>query len=333
MLITNDLLTPHEVLEEERRYAALSGLGRDQFIVVPYGRIPALPRPPLAALNGTGKLPPNVRIQIAGDPVFWLDATTRRQQPGEDDRRYAVRLWLELVDRGLADPTTGLRPSVLAQVGIDIDDPLAATRVYDYMAGAIDADLCGLELGPNNMGLTEAMELAAYATNNYEQALALQHQELARDLAEQADAALGRLAVAEDSSRADMQRLGEAATVLHEAGQKGYHERALEHLKQKVVAALGEVTGGLAEIEADRLIVSYAHKPPEPAEDALADLEALKDRFVDGLEARQARLDALVTEVLRRPERIENFQVLFDELEATRASLSDGAAAAHEESD
>jgi hypothetical protein len=67
--------------------------------MTPYG-YPPLPRPPVGAPDGTGRLPTNLALEFAGHPVFWLDDATKRQRPEEHDDAFAIRLFLELVDRG-----------------------------------------------------------------------------------------------------------------------------------------------------------------------------------------------------------------------------------------
>jgi hypothetical protein len=86
---------------------------------------------------------------MAGHPVFWLDGPTRRQRDGEHDDAYAIRLFLELVDRGHLDGESGRLRNPLVALGIDVRDDADRDRLAAYRDGGWDAGLCGLVVAPN----------------------------------------------------------------------------------------------------------------------------------------------------------------------------------------
>jgi hypothetical protein len=142
-----DLLNVYEYQEIRLEFAAAAGLRPDEVLMTPYG-YPPLPRPPAGSADGTGRLPAGLAPEMAGHPVFWLDGPTRRQRPGEQDDAYAIRLFLELVDRGYLDASGRLRNPLVA-LGIDVRDPADRTRLIAYRDGGWDAGLCGLVVAPN----------------------------------------------------------------------------------------------------------------------------------------------------------------------------------------
>lgn len=143
-----DLLNVYEYQEIRHEFAAGAGLRPDQVLMTPYG-YPPLPRPPVGGADGTGRLPAELALEMAGHPVFWLDAPTRRQRDGEHDDAYAIRLFLELVDRGHLDGDSGRLRNPLVGVGIDVRDPADRARLAAYRDGGWDAGLCQLVVGPS----------------------------------------------------------------------------------------------------------------------------------------------------------------------------------------
>ena len=142
-----DLLNVYEYQEIRHEFAAAAGLRADQVLMTPYG-YPPLPRPPAGGADGRGRLPAGLAPEMAGHPVFWLDGPTRRQRPGEHDDAYAIRLFLELVDRGYLDPTGRLRNPLVA-AGVDVRGPDDRARLVAYRDGGWDAGLCALVIAPN----------------------------------------------------------------------------------------------------------------------------------------------------------------------------------------
>lgn len=143
-----DMLDVYQFQAIRHDFAAGAALRPDQVLMTPYG-YPPLPRPPLAAPDGTGKLPPGLAVEFAGHPVFWLDEATKRQPPDESDDAFAIRLFLELVDRGYLNAADGRLRNPLAAEGLDARDPADRARITGYQQGAWDPVLCDLVIGPN----------------------------------------------------------------------------------------------------------------------------------------------------------------------------------------
>jgi hypothetical protein len=143
-----DLLNVYEYQEIRHEFAAGAGLRPDQVLMTPYG-YPPLPRPPVGAPDGTGRLPAELALEFAGHPVFWLDDATKRQRPDECDDAFAIRLFLELVDRGYLQEEDGWLRNPLVAHGLDIRTPADRDRLARYREGAWDALLCDLAIPPN----------------------------------------------------------------------------------------------------------------------------------------------------------------------------------------
>ena len=155
-----DLLNVYEFQEIRHEFAAGAGLRPDQVLMTPYG-YPPLPRPPVGAPDGTGRLPAELALEFAGHPVFWLDDATKRQRPDESDDVFAIRLFLELVDRGYLREEDGWLRNPLVAHGLDVRDPAHRDRLTRYQAGEWDAQLCDLAIPPNPE--TEPGSIAAAA--------------------------------------------------------------------------------------------------------------------------------------------------------------------------
>jgi hypothetical protein len=143
-----DLLNVYEYQEIRHEFAAGAGVRPDQVLMTPYG-YPPLPRPPAGGADGSGRLPAGLAPEMAGHPVLWLDGPTRRQGRDEHDDAYAIRLFLELVDRGYLDGESGRLRNPLLSLGIDVRDPADRARIAAYRDGGWDAGLCGLVVAPN----------------------------------------------------------------------------------------------------------------------------------------------------------------------------------------
>ncbi len=137
-----ELLTPHQADVLLGEFAAGSGLAVHEVLFVPWG-YPPLPRPPAA-----GRFPAGLRPDFAGHPVFWIDDDTRRRRAGEPDDVWTVRLWIELVDRGLVHPDNGEWVDVVAHL-TGIDDVTTLDWLAEFAAGGDDPEGIGvLEFGP-----------------------------------------------------------------------------------------------------------------------------------------------------------------------------------------
>jgi hypothetical protein len=143
-----DMLNVYEFQAIRHEYAASAALRPDRVLMTPYG-YPPLPRPPLAEPDGCRKLPPGLALEFAGHPVFWLDEGTKRQPPEESDDAFAIRLFLELVDRGHLNPADGRLRNPLVAHGLDVRDPDDRDRLARYQDGAWDPLLCDLVVPPN----------------------------------------------------------------------------------------------------------------------------------------------------------------------------------------
>jgi hypothetical protein len=143
-----DMLNVYEFQEIRHEFAAAAGLRPDQVLMTPYG-YPPLPRPPAEAPDGTGKLPGELALEFAGHPVFWLDRATKRQRPDEPDDAFAIRLFLELVDRGYVNAEDGRLRNPLVANGFDVRRSDDRARLARYQAGAWDPVLCGVAIPPN----------------------------------------------------------------------------------------------------------------------------------------------------------------------------------------
>ncbi|HET9609444.1 MAG TPA: hypothetical protein VFP06_07530, partial [Acidimicrobiales bacterium] len=140
-----DMLNVYEYQAIRQDFAEGAGLRPDQVLMTPYG-YPPLPRPPVAAPDGRGKLPAGLALEYAGHPVFWLDDATKRQAPDEHDDAFAIRLYLELVDRGFLNPGDGRLRNPLVAAGFDVREPEQRDRLAAYQAGAWDPALCDLAI-------------------------------------------------------------------------------------------------------------------------------------------------------------------------------------------
>lgn len=133
------LVTSHAVAAFE--------LPAEQLLTTPYGYIP-MPRPPTADAHGLGKVPEGVAYDVALHPVLWLPRRVRQQRRDEPDDVYAVRLWLELVDRGVLDAETQQPANPFhVWLEVDTDHPDVRRDVADYCAGEPVGWLCDFAVG------------------------------------------------------------------------------------------------------------------------------------------------------------------------------------------
>lgn len=161
------LLVRANPIEAAIRWGAFleaSGLSADHLGVNPLVSFP-LPLVPAEWPQGSKRWP-GTRPEIMWHPLMWLPRRLSHRYtitevptaendpmglhaetyPVEDDHTWAVRVALELTAAGMHDPETGTWADVLSTVGLDIDDEFDFARVEEWLAGADDELLDGLDL-------------------------------------------------------------------------------------------------------------------------------------------------------------------------------------------
>jgi hypothetical protein len=185
--MTVDILSPALVRAAKERVARDLQLSPDEIIVVPYARIPPIPRPPLGNDDGTGRWPTGLNPAFAGHPVFFLDSETRRRtitpNGPEPDHVFALRIAYELLDRGylITDGDSmsfrPVFPALTSSSGLPFDVVRNAEdreRVERVIAGGYDATLCPFVIGPTG-NLKNAFQKAWEVCEPWEVSLASQH--------------------------------------------------------------------------------------------------------------------------------------------------------------
>jgi len=194
---------------------------------------------------------------MAGHPVFWLDRQTRRQRDGEADDAYAIRLFLELVDRGYLDGETGRMRNPLVELGVDARDPAARDRLVAYRDGGWDPGLCGLVVGPRPGAPPGAVAAEAARAERahaaaYEQLIAVYR----RTVANAVDDARATLADADFG--ADSRAFVAACEGLRRVARAGEDPRAdragLDDAYRGLLARMAQIDGArtVLAVEADR---------------------------------------------------------------------------------
>ncbi len=102
-----------------------------------------------------------MRAEMMWHPLFWLpprsayrytvipDETAQPEEGVlEDDDAWAVRIAMELSGSLLYHEETGTWMDVLSTVGLDIDSPADVTRVQEWLDGADDELIDGIDLSP-----------------------------------------------------------------------------------------------------------------------------------------------------------------------------------------
>ena len=253
-----DLLNVYEYQEIRHEFAAGAGLRPDQVLMTPYG-YPPLPRPPVGGADGTGRLPAELALEMAGHPVFWLDAATRRQRDGEHDDAYAIRLFLELVDRGHLDGDSGRLRNPLVGLGIDVRDPADRARLAAYRDGGWDAGLCRLVVAPDpdtppGALATEAARAHRAHAEAYQELITLYRRTVATAVAD------ARATLREADFAADSRRLTGACEALRQAARAGDDPRSrragLDAAYRWLLARMSQLDGARAvlAVEIDRQI-------------------------------------------------------------------------------
>lgn len=139
---------------------AVFGVDQDRVLSTPYG-LPPLPRPPDPDSGDTRRVWHDISIQIACHPVFWLPRKVVARRAGEDDDVWAVRLYLELIDRGAWDLDANRPQDAFLLGGIDSTHPEVEQDLADYQQGQSVPWLDRYELPANPV--STGTELAAVA--------------------------------------------------------------------------------------------------------------------------------------------------------------------------
>jgi hypothetical protein len=303
-----DLLNVYEYQEIRHEFAAAAGLRPDQVLMTPYG-YPPLPRPPVGGADGSGRLPPGLAPEMAGHPVFWLDRPTRRQRDGEHDDAYAIRLFLELVDRGYLDGESGRMRNPLVELGIDAREPAARDRLVAYRDGGWDAGLCELVVGPRPDAPPGALAAEAARAHEaharaYDELIAVYRHTVANAVAD------ARATLEGADFGADSRALVAACEDLRRAALAGDdprpHRSALDDAYRGLLARMAQIDGAHAvlalevdrtsHVDAPRGAASYAVEVERAHAQRCAGLE-LPMAAVYADPADEARLRALLVAV------------------------------------
>lgn len=152
------LLVARDPLEAALRFtvfAEATGVPETDLLVSPLCAIP-LPVFPAQWEQGRRRWA-GARAEAMWHPLMWLPRRVAgryqvRQPDGstapESDDAWAVRVALEMTFSGLYDDATGTWMDVLALHGIDIANPAGIIRVQNWLDGADDPVLNGIDLTP-----------------------------------------------------------------------------------------------------------------------------------------------------------------------------------------
>lgn len=166
--------SPIERRKEVADFMDFTGIGRDGVLVSPLVSIP-LPMYNFAVRHPGSRRWPGTKAESMWHPLMWLpqrlagrftypDPETG-QPVRESDALWAIRVALELSLSGIYDVGTGSWLDVLATVDLDADDPFDIARVEDWLHGADDPVLDGIDLEellqvePPHWGLDMALGL------------------------------------------------------------------------------------------------------------------------------------------------------------------------------
>ena len=139
---------------------ATFGLDADRVLSTPYGTVP-LPRPPAPTADDPRRVWTDVSLQGACPPVLWLPPRIAAQRADEDLDMWAVRLHLELVDRGAWDLDINRPIDAFLVGGLDSSHPDLAEDLVDYLAGQDVGWLNSYQLPPNPVATTQELADAA----------------------------------------------------------------------------------------------------------------------------------------------------------------------------
>lgn len=138
------LLLPGSPIEHSlvyTRYQHHTGVPHEDMHTSTLVAVP-IPLPPVDGFT-EGRRWPNTRAEMMWHPLMWLPdwVTARYEVDGrvESADEFSVRVAIQLSECGLYDPVTGTWTDVLAEAGIDIDDPADLERVRQWLAGGEDS--------------------------------------------------------------------------------------------------------------------------------------------------------------------------------------------------
>lgn len=138
------LLLPGSPIEHSlvyTRYQHHTGVPHEDMRTSTLVAVP-IPVPPVEGFTESRRWP-GARAEMMWHPLMWLPdwVTARYEVDGrlETIDEFAVRVALQLTECGLYDPVTGTWADVLAEAGLDVDDPSDVERVRLWLAGGEDA--------------------------------------------------------------------------------------------------------------------------------------------------------------------------------------------------
>lgn len=157
--------SPIECMERFAVMSEFTGLGPEMLLSTPLVTTP-LPRYPADWSEGSRRWS-GTRPEAMWHPLMWLPrrvahrytlvsgatgdgvgsgADAERRLEGDD--AWALRVCLELASAGLYDEETGTWLDMLSSVGIDVEDDADLARVQEWLEGAADPVLDGIDLTP-----------------------------------------------------------------------------------------------------------------------------------------------------------------------------------------
>lgn len=136
--------------------ARLSGIPIDRIVL---SFMSSLPMPRYEKLADGELRWAGARAEELWAPIFWIPDEISQRMPvadaeaadglrGESDDEWSARIALHMVLSGLYRPETGDFVDVPAALGVDLLNEDVATRVQDWLDGAADAELDGLDPSP-----------------------------------------------------------------------------------------------------------------------------------------------------------------------------------------
>lgn len=153
--------SPIECMERFAAMSEFTGLGPEMLLSTPLITTP-LPRYPAEWGEGHRRWP-GTRPEAMWHPLMWLPRRVAHrytlvsnspetgdggQRRLEGDDAWALRVCLELAAAGLYDEETGEWLDVLSGAGLDVDDDADLARVQEWLDGADDPVLDGIDLAP-----------------------------------------------------------------------------------------------------------------------------------------------------------------------------------------
>lgn len=263
----------------------------DQILSTPYG-IPPLPRPPEPEPDGTGRVPAGATVDVACHPVFWLPPKVAAQRAEEDADAWAVRLYLELIDRGAWDLDDNRPLDAFGVGGYDSTHELLVEDLQDYLAGEHVPWLIDYTLPPNPEATTgeiaQAAERVVAACRPLYAQVADAHRAEARDVVGE------QLAVLD---RSDAQQVLEP---LRAAGVALQADPYQPQRQSDLIRSTQTVLASLALLDDARMTVLQAVDAERGGSGSLGE-EATLQALVDAARQRQDASDRLVAQVIDDP--------------------------------